>query len=329
MERMFSLKMKVFWIIFGLFLPAALFAQERVVINHGGSAAYQAPLWAAKEEGLFEKYGIKVELAGVHGAAQQIDDLLRGRAEFSHVVAVGPVAAALNGADIVIVAGAFNKFPWSLAARKSMDQPADLAGKRIAIAEPGGYVDLSVRAALKEWKIPLEKVGLVSSGDAAARRDALIASRVDATLLMVPETFYVERIRLRILVHLGDFNPAIPLDLLVARRSYLARNRAVVKRVLQAYVEAVRLIQSDKQKAMAVYRTMLHEDLPITLEAIHESLARQFSFPPRVSREGLSLTANLIAAQRGLAKRPADIERLVDESLLDELEREGFFKNLK
>jgi ABC-type nitrate/sulfonate/bicarbonate transport system substrate-binding protein len=325
----FTLKIKSFWIIFCLFLPADLFAEDLVVINHGGSAAYQAPLWAAKEEGLFEKYGVKAELAGVHGAARQIDDLLRGRAQFSHVVAVGPVAAALNGADVVIVAGAFNKFPWSLAGRKSMDRPADLPGKRIGIAEPGGYVELSLRVALKEWNIPLQKVALVSSGDAAARRDALIANRVDATLLMPPETFYVEKRKLRILAHLGELSPAIPLDLLVARRSYLAQNRAVVKRVLQAYIEAVRLMQSDKQKAMAVYRNMLGEDNPIAQEAIHESLARHFSFPPRVSREGLRLTANLIAEQRGVAKRPADIERLVDESLLDELEREGFFKNLK
>ena len=118
---MFTLKTNLFWILFCLVLPAGLLAQERVVINHGGSAAYQAPLWAAKEEGLFEKYGVKAELVGVHGAAQQIDDLLRGRAHFSHGVAVGPIAAALGGADLVIVAGAFNKFPWSLAARKSMD----------------------------------------------------------------------------------------------------------------------------------------------------------------------------------------------------------------
>jgi NitT/TauT family transport system substrate-binding protein len=325
---MFTLKMKSFWIIFCWFCPAALFAQELVVINHGGSAAYQAPLRAAKDEGLFEKYGVKAELVGVQGASRQIDDLLRGRAQFSHVVAVGPVAAALAGADLVIVAGAFNKFPWSLAARKSMDQPADLPGKRIGIAEPGGYVELSLRAALKEWKVPLQKVAFVSSGDAAARRDALIANRVDATLLMPPETFYVERHQLRILAHLGEFNPGIPLDLLVVRRSYLATNRAVVKRVLQAYVEAVRLMQSDKQKALAVYRHMLEEDNPTTLEAIHESLARHFSFPPRVSREGLRLTANLIAEQRGVAKRPADIiEHLVDESLLGELEREGFFQN--
>lgn len=326
---MFTLKIKFFWIIFGFFLPAALFAQERVVLNHGGSAPYQAPLWAAKKEGLFDKYRVKAELVGVHGAAGQIDDLLRGGAQFSHVAAVGPIAAALNGADVVIVAGAFNKFPWSLAARKSMDEPADLAGKRIAIAEPGGYVELSLRVALKQWNIPLQKVGLVSSGDAAARSDALLANRVDATLLMPPETFNVERHQLRILAHLSAFNPAIPLDLLVARRSYLAQNRAVVKRVLQAYVEAVRLMQSDKQKAMTVYHYMMDELQPLSLEAIHESLARQFSFPPRVSREGLRLTANLIAEQRGIAKRPADIERLVDESLLDELEREGFFKKLK
>ena len=48
--------------------------------------------------------------------------------------------------------------------------------------------------------------------------------------------------------------------------------------------------------------------------------------PPRVSREGLRTTADFLDPKGAAA---GFIERFLDESLLDELEKEGIFKTLK
>ena len=47
--------------------------------------------------------------------------------------------------------------------------------------------------------------------------------------------------------------------------------------------------------------------------------------PPRVSSEGLRTTADFLAPKGGIA----DVDRVLDESLLDELEREGVYNASK
>ena len=57
----------------------------------------------------------------------------------------------------------------------------------------------------------------------------------------------------------------------------------------------------------------------------YDYYATQFSIPPRVNKEGLRTTADFLAPKGGIG----DIERVLDESLLDELEREGVFNTFK
>ena len=50
-------------------------------------------------------------------------------------------------------------------------------------------------------------------------------------------------------------------------------------------------------------------------------------FPPRVVRgEGLRIGVQMIAQRLGRSITDAAIEQLFDESLIDELEKEGFLK---
>jgi hypothetical protein len=53
-----------------------------------------------------------------------------------------------------------------------------------------------------------------------------------------------------------------------------------------------------------------------------------FSFPPRVGRKGLATVLELIQQETGKANATVDANRFVDESVIDELEKEGFFKAL-
>jgi hypothetical protein len=53
-------------------------------------------------------------------------------------------------------------------------------------------------------------------------------------------------------------------------------------------------------------------------------------FPPRVVRgEGLRIGVQMIAQRLGRSITDAAIEQLFDESLIDELEKEGFFKSFR
>jgi len=45
-------------IVFSLAAPLALLAQERHYVSYGGTAGFQATVWAMKDLGTFEKYGL-------------------------------------------------------------------------------------------------------------------------------------------------------------------------------------------------------------------------------------------------------------------------------
>jgi len=54
-----------------------------------------------------------------------------------------------------------------------------------------------------------------------------------------------------------------------------------------------------------------------------------FSLPPRVGRKGMRGVLDIVLQQMGRAKGDVDLNRLIDEGLLDELEKDGFFKRLQ
>jgi len=80
---------------------------------------------------------------------------------------------------------------------------------------------------------------------------------------------------------------------------------------------------------MAVYAKWLKQPDPKVIEATYDYFAPKFSFPPRIERDGIRNALELVGDRDREAKRDINIEQFVDESVIDELEREGFFKKLR
>ncbi len=310
--------------VLALAVPSIVAAQDKYIVSYGGFSGYQVPIWVTKELGLLEKYKINGELVMMPGSTRQMQALLGGSIHFSQIDATAPVTAYLQGANLVVVAGALNKFPFSIVARPEIRQPADLVGKKIGIVNFGGQNELSVLMALKEWNIPREAVNIIPAGSSETRLVALTTKGLDATILAPPQTIKAEKLGLRTLVHMSDLKASFPLDTIVMHRAFLKQQRDVAKRFLQAFIEGLHQVMTNKEKTLNVYQKILKLPDRATLESTYDYYAPKFSMPPRVSREGLRATAEFVAKKAG-----ADVQKILDESLLDELEKEGFFKTLK
>jgi ABC-type nitrate/sulfonate/bicarbonate transport system substrate-binding protein len=110
------------------------------------------------------------------------------------------------------------------------------------------------------------------------------------------------------------------------RRSFMAQNRNVVKRFMMAYAEATYQFMNNKEKGISIFKHRLKQDNAKALEETYKYFAPQFSFPTRVSQNGMQNTLELIAKED--PKLDVKIEKYVDESILDELDKEGFFKRI-
>jgi ABC-type nitrate/sulfonate/bicarbonate transport system substrate-binding protein len=239
------------------------------------------------------------------------------------------IAAINQGADLVLIAASLNKFPFSLVAQKTITKPADLVGKKIGIVALGGAHEVSMVLALKEWNIPRQSVTLLTSGPAANRLVALSSGALDATLLAPPETGEASRMGLPTLAHMTDLKAAaFPMNVIATRRSFLDKNRDVVKRFLQAYSEATYQFMTNKEKALAIYNQRMKQKNPAVVEETYQYFAATFSFPPRVSHEGMRVAMEMIAQRTPGTKLDTNVDKYVDERLLDELEREGLFRKI-
>jgi ABC-type nitrate/sulfonate/bicarbonate transport system substrate-binding protein len=310
-----------------LVLPTTGFAQERYMIGYAGFAGFQVSMWAVQDLGLLKKYGIEGEVVLVPGTTRQIQALIGESIHFAHVDAAGYIRAVMRGADMVLVGGSLNKFPFSLVTQKEIRKPADLIGKKIGIVGFGGANDLAVILLLKEWKIPREKVTVLQAGGGANRLVAMTAKALDATVLSHPELGEALRAGMNELGNLNDFKSAdYPMTAVAVRRSFLQNNRDVVKRFMRAYAEGTYQFMNDKEKGIKIFRNRLKQDNPAALEETYRYFAPQFSFPTRVSHNGLQNTLELVAKEN--PKLETSLNKYLDESILDELEKEGFFKRI-
>ena len=321
--------MRLFVLAMGFMTPLGVRAQERIVAGYDGHAGFQGPIWAAKDLGLFEKYGLNADLVLIPGSARAMAALISDSTQFVQGSATAPIPVRLRGGDIVMVAAALNKFAFSFVAQKEIRKPSDLMGKKIGILNFGGSNDLAVILALKEWSIPRQAVTILASGGAADRLVALSTRAIDATVLSPPETVAATRLGMSFLANLSDLSASFPMTVITVRRSFLEKNRESVKRFLRAYSEAIYRFKSDKETSMAVYAKRLRQQDQRIIGETYDYYAPKFSFPPRIERHGVRNALELVSQRNPEARGEIDVEQFIDESVIGELEREGFFKKLR
>ena len=310
-----------------LILPSAVIAQERHLIAYAGFAGFQSPLWATKELGLLTKYGVNADLILTPGSTRQIQAMLGNSVHFAQVDAVTTINAIAQGADLVMISGSLNTFPFSFVAQKEIRTPEDLNGKKVGIVGFGGANELAILLALKEWNMPRQSVTILQAGGAPQRFMALTAKALDATVLAQPEVGEAQRMGMNVLVHMRDMKTAaFPMNTMVVRRSFLQQNRDLVKRYQQAYAEATYQMINNKEKATAVLTKWLQQKNPKAIDETYQYVATSFAFPTRISSQGIRNTLDMVAEKNPKIDR--NIAKYVDESILDELEKEGFFKRI-
>jgi ABC-type nitrate/sulfonate/bicarbonate transport system substrate-binding protein len=131
-----------------------------------------------------------------------------------------------------------------------------------------------------------------------------------------------------ILGDLAEITPEFPDRLIVTRRSLLDKERDTIKRFLQALSESIYQVSTQREKILLAITRHLKVDRKAA-EETYDLYHNVFSLPPRVGRKGLRGVADIVLQQMGRAKEEVNLSRLIDESLIDELEKEGFFNKLQ
>ena len=305
-----------------------VFAQTQFVHSHSGTSSSQLAVWAAKDLNLFAKYRLDVDLVFISGGARGMQALIGGSTQSADSDGVAPIHAILRGGDAVIVAGLNNKTLFKFVTQKEITDPSQLRKKKIGVANFGGSNEFAVVLALKEWNIQKDAVTLVAAGGSAVRLAAMEKKALDATVLPYDQAITATKAGMRVLADIPNLVPNFPDKVITMRRSFIQKERDTAKRFLQAMSEAIYQVSISPEKGMSVLKKRLGLNDPKVIEENYNTYGRIFAFPPRVGRKGLEGVLEQIQQQTGEAKTEFDMGRFLDESIIDDLEREGFFKKI-
>lgn len=297
----------------------------------GGTGVRELPMYIAKDLGLFDKYGLDVELVVTNGGSPLVQALVGGSMQSASVAAMAPVRAIRAGANLAIVGGFLNKNMYSFVTRPQIQKVADLRGKTIGIASFGAANEFSVLMVLKAFGLGLNEVNLRVSGGSLARLTSLEHGGIDATVVPHSNNAVAAGRGMRIFADLAKVIKEFPDGTVVMKRNLDGKERSAGKRFLQAVSEAIYRLKTEPQlreRVVANVQKRLRVNRK-SAEEIYEEYKDVFSFPPRVGREGLREVLDIIARQA--EKPPAEFktEAFLDESLLDELTAEGFFRQVE
>lgn len=114
-------------------------------------------IWAALDEGIFEKHGINLEILPAQGGAQAIPALVSGDIDFAIGQPFGPFRAALAGEQVRLLTNYANSLPTLpdvnsvvASAASGVTSWKDLSGKKVSVNSPNAAGDLTIRAAVAD-----------------------------------------------------------------------------------------------------------------------------------------------------------------------------------
>lgn len=302
---------------------------EKLRVIYSAIGSSQSPLWIAQEAGIFKKHGLDVELLYVAGGSRAAQVVLAGEAPVAMFNGASVISANLAGADLVNLASGMNVLPFLLVVGSGVKQIEDLKGKKVAITRFASATDFALRFAAEKWPIKPDKdFTVLQLGGQPEMMAALKSGAVQGAMLNAEFAILARRDGYRDLVDVASLGLTFPGSGLNSSRTFIRNRRDAMLRVLRAYVDSIHYGITQKKFAIGVIGKYLKsQDTPF-LEAVHEMyLGKYIPKIPYPSVESMKRALDDIA-ERDVRGRSARAEQFIDASLMQELEKEGFIRQL-
>ena len=284
-----------------------------------------APLWIAREKGIFREERIDPEVTYIQGNVRVVQSLVAGEVQFGIAGTAGAVSARAAGEDVTVVAVPMNRLDYTLVARQPVSRPADLAGKKFGIGAVGGSDELATRIALEKLGVNPSTVTMLVVGGSAERLAALRAGSVDAAVVG-GATFIGGGAGLQKVIDLTDLGVEFPFTGIFTMRRYAAANRDAVLGFIRGYMRGVRFFQENKEEAIAIVARNLRTTNKELLERqwlyVKDHVFQKIPFG---TEKGFKLIFDMLTPRnpKVAALRMDDV---FDGSYVRELADKGFFK---
>ena len=312
---------------FAVLLVTQAWGQTSVRINWTAVTGAQSGIFMAKQEGLYKKNGLDVELIHIPSSSRGIQAILAGEIAFSSMDGVNAAQANLKGANLALVAGATNRQVFSLMAKPEFKKITDLKGRKIGITRIGSSTHTSALYALGSAGLKPSDYQILPLMEVPNIYTALAAGQIEAGVMSPPTNARAKRGGFVELMNVAKEGPEFVSVAIGTSRGYIKANEDIVRRVVRSYAEGIQIFKTNKPAALRMIQNQLKVKDSDVQEDTYGQFREYLEYPPYVSRKGMEAVIAEIA-DKDPAARSAKPEDFMDMRFVAELEKEGFFKKL-
>jgi len=320
-----------------LLLSSVGHAEEKKIVplsvGYASVSGNRAPLWIAKDRGIFEKYGLDVKLVFIRSGATVTQALIGGDIQIVAATGSATITAATRGAPVVIIAD-IGPTPYKLVAHPSIISIQALRGKTIGTSRRGSNPEFALLRLLPRLGLtPGKDVYLIPTGltESDKRIALVVQGKIDATAAGADDVLQAELRGQKVSV-LADFLEmgiyASGSDLSTTRQ-LLKNQPRQAKAFLMAFIEAISLGRRNREVAQQIFRKHLMAENPKLLESMYNTyFVKTLPAKPYPQEEAIQADIEDLSATIPELKgrKPSDF---IDTTLLKEIENEGFFARLQ
>ncbi|SHK19563.1 ABC transporter substrate-binding protein [Desulforamulus aeronauticus] len=283
-----------------------------------------APLYIAKEKGLFEKYGLAPELVVIEDESQYAGAMASGQIQaLGNVVDREVIHSAKGTAETFILAMDESAGGDGIIAKKEITKVADLKGTTIGLdkSSTAYFFLLSIleKNGLKEADVTIQEM---SAGDAGA---AFVAGKLDAAVVWEPWlTNSSQREGGHVLVNSKEY-PHTIVDVITLRQDFLKEHPEAATGLTKAWFEAIDFYRQNPDEGNAI----MAKALGLQKEEIAD-MAKGVAFFGKeenkafFAKEGENTIYTLVERagkfwqEKGIISEQVNLDQLIDTTYVNE-----------
>jgi len=306
--------------------PSLAAAPARLVIGYAATTPRLMPLWVARDQGFFAKYGIESEPVLFRNGANLVTGMAAGDIQIGRTAGAAVLSAVAAGHDLKMLATFSSRNSYDVVTRPTIKRPEDLRGKKLAINSVGGGTWIGAMLWLEHSGIDVQRdqILLQSTGDQGVQSQALESGVVDVVFVDSVYSKILKQKGMNILAESTELKQPLVSQSTVVPGAFLQKYPDVAEGYLKGEIEGIAFAVAPKNKA-AVIKTLMRR-LRITAEAAEEGysdMLRGIDRKPFASLEGMRNLHRLLKP-RNPKIGEVKVEDVVDNRIMRKLDESGF-----
>lgn len=271
------------------------------------------------QKGFFERNGLKVDLVELTGDVIILRALVSGDLDIATIGSLVVINGIEKGAQIRAFVTPVPEQPHLLVALKEIKTWKELSGRTFAVSQLGAISHTFPRIILTGLGADPDKVNWLGIGGTGARQKALIAGKVEASLLHIERALQLVNSdpRFHAIGSTADYLKGVPLVWHAARTDWIAANKDTVQRFTKAILESVRYAYDNKPAMLKLGEELIGKD-PVSVEQAYDTYRNTgvWGLNGGVDRAGFETTVN-VGIQAGEIKQKVPYEKVIDPTFVE------------